>query len=90
VKRCHGCLRKITSENPSSTVDKWGNEMCDTCTLCVHSVALIDECTWCDADMKALFDLENEAESGECFTCGKNFLYVDDARDHIVQCRKAK
>lgn len=90
MKRCHNCLRKITAENPSSTVDKWGNEVCDTCTLCTHGERLIDACFGCARDVAKLIALQNEAESGECWTCGKNFIHVDEARDHIVQCRKAK
>jgi predicted sulfurtransferase len=47
--RCHNCRRKITDENPSSTVDKWGNACCDTCTTCEHGVPLIKPvCRGCD------------------------------------------
>lgn len=86
MKRCHECLRKITAENPSSTVNKWGKEVCDTCVKCIHGKRLIDHCDGCDSDVAKLFALQNEAESGECFTCGDNFLYVKDALEHIVKC----
>lgn len=88
MKRCHECLRKITDQNPSSTVNKWGKEVCDTCVKCTHEKRLIDDCFDCDADVAKLFALQNEAESGECFTCGKNFLLVKDAVAHIIECRK--
>lgn len=54
--RCHGCLRKITAENPASTVNKWGKPCCDTCTLCEHGVPLIvPKCGGCEALVELLF-----------------------------------
>lgn len=88
MKRCHNCLRKITEQNPSSAVDKWGNEVCDTCTLCTHGQRLIDDCVGCEDDVKAMIQLQNEAESGECWTCGRNFIHVKDAMEHIIKCRE--
>jgi hypothetical protein len=35
--------------------------------------------------------LRDEAESGECWTCGRNFLWVSEALEHITArpCRTA-
>lgn len=47
--RCNKCLRKITDENLSSSLDRFGKPLCDHCGTCGHLVALNKPCRQCDA-----------------------------------------
>lgn len=62
--RCNKCLRKITDENPASSLDQWGKALCDNCGTCSHGAALNVDCAQCDAmfagllaDVKCNFEI---------------------------------